>query len=65
MIEPILHLATRTVKQPETLRASEIRRLAEWVILAYRQRERECGLINHPTDVTVEGNLVLEIGRTR
>lgn len=63
MSEPILHLAKRAVKQPETLRASEIKSLAEWVILAYRQREREVGVINHPTDFTIEGNHVLGIGR--
>lgn len=39
--EPILHLAKRGVKQPESLRASEIKRLSEWVILAFQQHQRE------------------------
>ena len=39
--EPILHLAKRGVKQPETLRAGEIKRLSEWVVLAFQQHQRE------------------------
>lgn len=59
--EPILHLARRAVKQPESLRASEIKRLSEWVILAFRERERERGRTG--SDFTIEGDRVLEIGR--
>jgi len=39
--EPILHLAKRGVKQPESLKAGEIKRLSEWVVLAFRQHQRE------------------------
>lgn len=57
--EPILHLARRAVKQPDSLRISEIKRLSEWVILAFRERERERGRDN--TTFTIEGDRVLEI----
>lgn len=62
--EPILHLAQRAVKQPESLRASEIKRMSEWVILAYKQRDKETGNLNPsgPT-FTVEGSHMLEIGK--
>lgn len=39
--EPILHLAKRGIKQPESLRAGEIKRLSEWVVLAFNQHQRE------------------------
>lgn len=39
--EPILHLAQRSIKTPEALNAGEIKRLAEWVVLAFREKQRE------------------------
>lgn len=65
--EPILHLARRASKHPETLRMSDTRRLADWVLLAYKQREREVGMIAgySQTPFTIEGNEVLEIGRVK
>lgn len=39
--EPVLHLAKRAVKTPESLKAGEVKRLAEWVILAFREKQRE------------------------
>lgn len=41
MAEPILHLAKRAIKQPETLRAGEIKSLALWVEAAFKQKLRE------------------------
>lgn len=50
MNEPILHLAKRAIKEPETLRAFEIKYLALWVEAAYKFHEREDGRIrvNNP-----------------
>lgn len=47
--EPILHLAKRGMKQPESLRASEIKRLSEWVILAFQQHQRETSRLGSTT----------------
>lgn len=41
MSEPIRHLAKRALKNPESLRASEIKRMAEWVVAAYAQKMDE------------------------
>lgn len=59
--EPISHLARRAVKQPDTIKISEIKRMAEWMLLAYKEREREVGRIN--SNFIIEGNRVLEIGK--
>lgn len=47
MSEPILHLAKRARKDPSSLRAAEIRTLADWVVQAYTQKldELNCGRI--------------------
>lgn len=63
MNEPILHLAKRAIKRPEDLRASEIKRMAQWVELAYRERERETGAINGTRGFTRESSDRLEIGK--
>lgn len=61
MNEPILHLAKRAIRNPEQLRAAEIKRLGQWVELAYRQRERET--CRDGSNFTIEGSKILEIGR--
>lgn len=61
MNEPILHLAKRAIKAPEDLRASEIKRMAQWVELAYRERERETMRIG--SNFTRASSDRLEIGK--
>lgn len=58
--EPILHLAKRGVKQPESLRASEIKRLSEWVILAFQQHQREASRFGSTATLIKNTNNLLE-----
>jgi len=64
MSEPILHLARRIRKAPETAKPSEIRALADWVLAAYRQKldELNSGRIIEPHRAGAE--TLLERSRT-